>query len=296
MTRYRTWLAILCFLASTAARAREPETEVVYEVPVPADVAEGATEAVFDEEPAGDDEPLRRYSLSYFNIFYGPALRNTTSYQATPYGEIDPDRPVLFKNFLTLGYSVTDRITVSGTGHWLYQPVQGHELSLRDPFARVAHSSLLSYRDLNLYGDLRLHFPVTMVSRETDLRTTFQTFQALSWEPEGSRWSAAAFFSGRWSLYGDQGFGNDGELYLAPFVAYQFRHDLAFTMLYEMTAAHELGDDPWNFVSDGTDLEPGVSWDVTPTLNLNPYLTFFPGGRISLETISIGMMLSWKLI
>lgn len=256
------------------------------------DLPEGATEAVReDSEP-----PSQRYSLSYFNIFYGPALKNTTSYQATPTGEVDTDRPILFKNFLTAGYHLTDDLTVSATGQWVHQPVRGQELSLRDPYAKIAHSSVFSSHGVTLSGDIRAHFPVTMFSRESDLRAAFQSFQALSWDPEGSSWSLAGFFSERWNFFGSQGVGNDGDFYFAPYLAYQLRPSLALTVMYEVMASHVLYDDAWRFTQEGTDLEPGVSWDITPNFNLSPYLHFFPGGRISWETTSIGMLLSWKLI
>jgi hypothetical protein len=48
--------------------------------------------------------------------------------------------------------------------------------------------------------------------------------------------------------------------------------------------------------SDGADIEPGVSWDVLPNLNFNPYLSMQTSGAVGLKTTSVGMMLSWRMI
>ena len=56
------------------------------------------------------------------------------------------------------------------------------------------------------------------------------------------------------------------------------------------------GDPAFVLVSDGTDLQPGLSWDITPNLNFNPFLDLKTGGNVNLDSTSMVFTLSWKLI
>jgi hypothetical protein len=247
-------------------------------------------------EDADDRSVIERFSLNYTNIFYGPALQNASSYQPDPYGKPDQNRPIYMKNFLNLSYGITPEIAVTGSFYWQYRPVLGQELLVQDPFLRISHSQIF-YTDwgLNLYSDARVHFGVTDASRQNDMITGFQNFSYLSWNIAQSRASLALRASARYNVYGNQGEGVDAEFYLAPEATYQLTSNFALTLLYEMGASHRFGDSATYFTNDGTDLEPGFSWDITPGLNVNPYLNLFPGGKMSLASTSVGMFLSWNM-
>jgi len=238
-----------------------------------------------------------RFSVNYTNIFYGPAISGASSYQPSTKGESDPNRPVYMKNFLSASYGITETIAATATLYWQYRPVLGQQLALQDPFARISHAQIL-YTDwgLNLYSDARVHFGVTDASRNQDLYTGLQNFSYLSWNIATSRSTVALRASARYNIYGKRGSGTDTEFYLAPEYTYQLLHNFAFTLLYEMGASHQFGDTVSYFTNDGTDLEPGVSWDITPSLNFNPYLNLFTGGKVTARSTSVGAFLSWNIL
>lgn len=238
-----------------------------------------------------------RVSLNYFAIFYGPSVGEPSSYQATPTGERDENRPLLVKNYLSAGYRLSDYVSASATGYWAWRPVLGQQVFMRDPYVRIGHSSLINSGNFNLYADARLHFPITAGSREMDMLAGLQTFQMATYQLGASRWTLGLYGSARFNVYGVQGIGNpDLELYIGPNVNYQVSRNLALTLLYEMGTTHYYGDDPMNFYSEGSDLEPGLSWDITPRINVNPYLTIYTGEKISFDTTAFGMTLSLSLL
>ena len=258
------------------------------------DLPEGISEV--DALAAENDKPTDPYSINYFGILYGPGLKNTSSYQATPTGEVDPNRPVLVKNYLALGYNFTPDLILAGTAYWLWKPLAGQQAYMRDPYLRLGYDGIVRTDSLDLYTDLRVHFAVSNDSRDQDMLAGIQSFQILSYILPNAKTTLFLYSSQRVNIFGKQGFGNDLELYLGPAVHYRVAPTVSLTLLYEMQANHVFGDKPFKFVNDGTDLEPGVSWDITQNLNVNPYLNFYPGNKMNFETTSFGMLMSWKLM
>jgi hypothetical protein len=239
---------------------------------------------------------LKKINANYFGILYGPSVRDPSSYQPRAEGGADTNKPVIVKNFLNLGYNITNEVAVTGSAYWLWQPVMKQQMQLQDPFVRVSHNSIWSTEQFNLYGDLRFHFPVTTVSRENQLHFGVQSVQVLTYAVPGSRLTLGTYGSVRVNSFGGQGYGKDLELYIAPNVAYQVAPTVALTVLYEMQSSHYYGDSSFPLVNDGSDLEPGISWDISPSLMLNPYLHVPVGKQTSLNSTSFGMMLNWILL
>jgi hypothetical protein len=257
---------------------------------------DSSTRADLDEIEAEIEDGgfTSRLTASYANLFYGPSIVSPTSrYQPSPNGTVDRTRPVSLRNFIGLGYNFTDQITLTAVGSFYNEPIQGKGFQIKDPYLKLSHNSLISAGAFNVYADLRAHFPVTTESRQVDLLAGFQGVQFISYEFD--RWSAAIWTSERANYFGRYGQGNDLELYLGPNVAYQITPSLAVTLLYEMGSSHSFGNDPFVFASDGTDLQPGVSWDITPNINFSPYLNIYTGDRIAFNNTSVGATMFWKL-
>jgi hypothetical protein len=271
-------------LSQSVARAVEKFT--------PADnVSETKTDT---HDPAVQSNP---FSIYYTNIFYGPSISNPSSYQPASDGTPDRDRPIFTKNFLSAGYSFNESVALTGMAYWQYRPVLGQQFTMMDPSVRISHSSIVSTSwGLNLYGDARAHFGVTDASRQADMIGAFENFNYLTWEVNHSRFLAALRVKERYNIYGRHGVGSDVEFYLAPEAQYRLSSKVALTLLYEMGASHNYGDQVSYFTNDGTDLEPGVSWDVLPSLNLNPYLNINTGGKITAASTSVGMFLNWAVL
>lgn len=233
---------------------------------------------------------------NYYGIFYGPSVANPSYYQVNPDGTVDRTRPIFAKNFLTVGYNLSDTWAFAATGWWTTAPIVGQGFIIQDPQARIADNSIFHTDEFNWYGDLRAHFPVTDASRLLDELAGFQTFHYLSYTGVGSRWTFSLALSARYNFYGTQGLGNDLELYAAPGVNFQVTPTFALSCLYEMGANHLYGEIPGVLENNGTDLEPGISWQILSSLNFNPYLTLFPGNKLNWQSTSFGATLSWIMM
>lgn len=249
------------------------------------------------EESVTDAEQPNPFVMNYTNIFYGPSVQNPTSYQPQSDGTPDPTRPIFMKNFLSAAYAISDPMAITATAYWWYRPVLGQSLTMQDPFIRVSYASIVHTQwGLDLYSDLRVHAGVTPDSRAANFLTGFQNFSYLTYQPNNWRFIAALRASARYNVYGTDGYGTDEEYYLAPEVNFRIHPKFALTLLYEMGASHQHGDKPSYITNDGTDLEPGLEWDPTPDVVVNPYLTLLTGGNVGWKSTSVGMFFTWSFL
>ena len=236
-----------------------------------------------------------RVYANYYGILYGPSVGDPTSFQPTPQGKRS-NIPVYVRNYGTFGYALDNFFALSATAYWIYVPVRGQQLIMRDPYLRLAMNDIISNESWNYYADVRFHAPVSEVSRDADLVAGLQTFHVLTYTVPNSRFTVGTYGSARMNLFGSRGNGNDLEVYLGPNAAYKITPTVSATMLYEMSLSHGYGNEAFIFTNDGTDLQPGISWDITPKLNVNPYLNIYTGDQVSTRSTSVGMTLSWLFL
>ena len=249
----------------------------------------------YEATPENASNFIDSFSVSYFGIFSGPSLGNPSSLQPTPTGEPNPDKPLDFDNYLTLGYGVNDNIAISGTARYAYQPVRGQAIRMIDPFARISHDELIHVMDFNLASEIRFHFPVTHESRLADLLAGFESYSFASLPIGSSRFTLMGIASIRYNVFGRRGSGEDLQTYFAPIISYQLSPTVSLVARYEMYLGHIFGDKPFVFTNDGTDLEPGVYWQVTQRLSLNPYINLYTGNKVTLKSSSVGMLMNWAI-
>lgn len=270
-------------------------------LPVEMDVPEPMAESDVDEAEISSEEAVfdfnRKFSAYYYALLYGPPVKNpTSSLHPQPNGKLDPSKRVQLRNYIGLTYHLNEKIGITPTAFWTVQAGPVKNFAIQDPFVRVSYNSILSSEWFNWYGDVRFHLPISTGSRENDLLAGVQTFHAFSYLFGESGFNAAIYTGVRLNSFGKYGYGNDVEVYFAPFAAYQLTDNLALSLLYEMGASHGFGDPLGKIYSDGTNVQPGVIWDITPSLSFNPYLNFYPADGFNLRSTSLGMTLSWTFI
>jgi len=268
LTSYRVWAQ------ETAA---PPESSAEYDV---------SRKSVLDD-----------ITVNYFGIFHGPAIGNIGPYQPLPTGGPNRDAPIYSQNYLNVNKVFGEDIVVSAQGYRTWQPVLGNHTEIMDPHLRIAHTRMVETRDFSLYSDFRTHFPISRRSRNQDMRLGLQTFQVAVYTiPGAPLLSLGTNLSFRYNFYGKAGFGRKIETYVAPNVAWQVTPRLALFTQYEVSGVNFLGDPLSHWYSDGTDLEPGVRWNVNDQLTLTPYINLMVNDRVSWQSTQFGMMVNWIML
>jgi hypothetical protein len=191
------------------------------------------------------------------------------------------------------GYNITDHVRITPTAYWQWLPSAGGNYSVQDPFVKLSDDAIISEGNFNLYGDIRYHAPISNFSKAANITGSYQSVQVATYIPEGTRWMLNLFSSERAYTYGPQGYGNDFEVYIAPNIGYQITPKVQLTMLYETNLVHVYGNNPGTLEGDGTDLQPGVSIDLTNNINFHPYLSIYPSAP-SIASTSVGALLYWQ--
>jgi hypothetical protein len=86
---------------------------------------------------------------------------------------------------------------------------------------------------------------------------------------------------------------SDFDLDISPFASYQMLPTLAATFWADVVQYSYYT----NKLSSNAlpDMQLGVGWDVTSTINLNPYIGLFPTA-MDVDTLFFGMILSAKIL
>lgn len=258
--------------------------------------AEGAVDEAAASSRSKTKGVFDGMSLSYFGILHGSSIGSPSVYQPDLVGNPDKEHPIFTQNYLNLNKDLTENVSVTGQAYWLWQPVLDQSFEIMDPNIRISHNRIVGGDNYSLYGDLRLHFGVSNRSREEDQLFALQTFQVFTYTIPNTRVTLGAFGSFKYNVLGDEGYMRQIELYAAPNMAIQMTPKLAFTMLYEMGASNWAGDPSNVFYSDGSDLEPGLRWDVNDSLTLSPYLNIMVNDKVTMDTTSFGMMVNWNML
>jgi hypothetical protein len=249
-------------------------------------------DTVTEEDASGSP-----FSMNYTNILYGPSLSKPSSYLPSEDGTPDPNRAVYMRNFLSASYAIGDVWAVTATAYWWHRPVLGQQFTMQDPFVRLSNSSLFSTDwGLNLYSDVRLHPGFAQDSRDANMVVGLQNFNYLSFQPENWPVALALRASARYNVYGKKGYGTETEFYIAPEATFRFSEQWAITALYEMGSSRQNTDRYGYFGDDGSDFAPGIEWDPTPDIVVNPYVTMLTGGKATLASTSVGVFFTWSFL
>lgn len=241
--------------------------------------------------------------IQYTNVFFGPPIEAPLAQnQPNAAGETEGEGTsrLLMEHYLALGYKFTKTSSLSIVPGYSWEPVDPHTTTLYDPYLRLTEGKLISSGNYNMAGQMRVYIPASDRSLDNNLVTSVRFQQVSTYAVPDSRVTLglATFARGFMHSTFENAAGKPNtalQLYGGPSVEYQLTPTVALTALYEMTAKSLYGD-VMNFSAAGTDFEPGLSWDITPTINFSPYVDIKSGYRVAADTTTIGWTLSWKLL
>jgi hypothetical protein len=240
-------------------------------------------------------------ALSYWCNWHGPSVGQPNSYVPN----WNSDTPsvsnnnggttngTLFgENVITAGYKFTPDRSVT------------FNLDVLSPFARgdapVLANSYVSLRDKKFIKSgpwtqdvaLRMYVPTASSYQKNGMIVAPALVDQISYDT--GDWTFAAWNRARVYTYSN---APDGALQwtvdIAPNANWQFSKTVAATMWIDMIQLYQKkGGDVTNMFAD---VEPGINWDVTPNISLNPYLNIYPNSMTATAT-SINLLITAKAL
>jgi hypothetical protein len=271
-----------------------------------------APQSVADAKADDSSTWFSKVGLRWDGVLYGPGVTNINTYQPDLYNKnsygLPTQTPVFIRNAIGTTYALPGNWIAGATLRADIMPTYiGRDYAIDDSYVRIMNPKLVSHGNFNVSGDLRLYMPTSQASRTTGQSASVTTQFIPSYNFPGTRWSIGAIL--RQQSYSHYSWANsnamDTDAYAGPNVNYQITPKLAAGILYEFEAVHYYGTGAFNFTTQNasnpgimtpTDVEPNISWDITPNINFNPFLNMYPGGKFSLDTTSFGFFFGAKLI
>jgi hypothetical protein len=265
--------------------------------------ANSVGESNVDAGALGGSAAASKWSLRFDSIYFGASVTDISSDGG------DADR-VFIRNMPQLGYFITPDLLVGAVTRIDLFPTHQVDYAFEDSYIRLQAPKLISRGAFNMLGDLRVYLPTAAYQQNNGEVFGIQTRVVPSWVIPNSRFTLAMVLYHQWTSHSskvdtvDAYAKNawDSEIYAGPNISYQMTPTLALTALYELDGV-QLANTPFgSYISDTrsfngyTDFEPGLSWDVSPNVNISPFLNMYPGSDFSLDTTSINVWFSFKLI
>ena len=240
---------------------------------------------------------LDHLALAYWGVYYGPSLSKMDQNTPTPTG--DSGGAQYIDGYFTLGARPT-KSTLVGVGLPLtFTPVMGQGAKIPDMFVKVQDSKLISSGGFNMNGFVRFYAPTTGTSQSNNMIVSPRLEQVSTYDFANSRVEIGAYTFIRPYFYaGNAGSPDATQLALdvSPFLNFTLTPTVQATLwtdIIQMTSPRS--GSALALINQETDVEPGVNWDITPKLSINPYINIYPG-NMSLSATSIGMVIAAKAL
>jgi len=263
-------------------------------------LAPSVTSAAPPSQTTADAASIATPGSKYYGRFdtagYGPAVNKWG--KTIPNDQGADDGFVNFDNSLSAGYHLTDTVNLQASLNFFWNTTAADrsgfnpDLTLEDPSLKVVNTKLINTGPFNLLVDGRVYLPFGDGTQAKHQFISLRSTQSATYDI--GKWTLGlATYIRYYGLTADAAAGKTNLfVYAGPNINYQFTPTVGGFVLYEMGSSHKTATPDLVAV---TDLEPGISWDITKSFNFSPYLNMYPGGKfLSLDTISANMLATYK--
>lgn len=250
--------------------------------------ASGTSTSSLNEAP----RLLDKLYFNYWGNYGGPSIGTPSSLEVNSKGVVDPGLPQQMDTMLVLGYKLSENVSVGPFVEFHYRPVFGQDIQMNEPAILVRDRKIFASAHVVFGGDFLLFSPgASPWSRQTDFLTGGEAIHITTYTIGNLTLGLYGFF--RANAFGSYVPGTpqyDLRIYGAPNLSYNLTRNVQFTVWNDLVSLrHFLGTS--GLVNDPIDVEPGINWNVTPYLSLNPYVNIY-SETPTLRAMYLGMVLT----
>lgn len=234
------------------------------------------------------DKVNERAVLTYLGIYRGAPLSDLgNSLQPTPEGTLDDTSPQSFENYLTVGYKLRKDLTLGVSTHFFYYPIgnpagSGRSMQWYDPSIVFTKNGFIDTGNFKLTARVSVQLPFSASDILQRQNLAFAVLPTLIGNYDVPNTKLSVGFFSYFAAYIPTADTIPGartvKLIFAPTANYQISKTVAATLwvdLIQTVRAQGTG-----FFSGMTnfpiDIEPGISWDVSKYITINPILNIYP--------------------
>lgn len=251
-----------------------------------------AAESITDR--AGFFDPM---VVKYWGNYSGPQIANPGSSYTTDYFGNTNKKPQNADDLITVGYQVTPDFRPGIGIPFNFVPMDSSVIQTKQLYFGIIDATLLNWGNLTIHTDFRIYTPIGYLAAVQDVKTGVRASQVTLYPIPGSRFTVGCYTYVRAWMYGANGTGrrNDFEIYLSPFASYKIVKGLYATVWSDwLQLGHQYGTSG-GLKNLPVDIQPGIRWDVTSKLSLNPYLNLIPS-YLTADNISLGLVVNAQIL
>jgi hypothetical protein len=233
--------------------------------------------------------------LNYFATYHGPSLSNINAYTVDRTGKQTKQGQFLDSE-VTAAYTFADRrFGIGPVIPFLAYPVLGQGLVIGDVGIKAFDRKTVSTDGLSVYTNVIVQAPTAQSSKDRDMTWALKTTPNVRYEIPSTRFTTGAWTEAKayFGVSKDKTF----KLYAAPYVNYQLIRNVSLNLEYEMEWHHDVNQIGYmNFTTYQTDLQPGLVWNITSHVLINPYVQFFTTNQATADRTALGAVVSASLL
>ncbi len=240
--------------------------------------------------------PLDRVRVKLWSNYSGPQIANPSKYTTDSFGKTT-SKTQTGDSHLTAAYQLTPGLRPGIGIPFNFLPAADDKMQFKPLYFGLLDMRILEEGNFSFHADLRIYTPFGDIAEAQDVRSGIRTTQTILYRVPNSNWTFGSVTYFRVWMYGPKGTGyrNDVEIYFSPFADYRLTKTFYATLWTDVLQLGLQHGGKGGFSNLPVDLQPGVRWEVTPSLSLNPYLNFIPA-RVRLDTVNVGMVVNARFL
>ncbi len=253
-------------------------------------------------QPAESPKPKTGYESGLTVYFYGPDVARWGAYQPdTATGEYDYTSPIQTENFLTFGYKFAENWSTGvGVPTLLNfsQDDKGKSFVLEEPYLYLKRGKVIDSGGLTLSLQANLYGAMSNASRNENDVGALRLVENFGYDIPGSRFSLGFYmYQHGYLIYeATTGSRQDYRAVFYPSVSYKITPTIAGSLAYANKVKHSVGDAQFKTNNSVSIIEPGMSFDLAPTVNLSPWVDFSVNHPVTADRTVVGLTFSWTLL
>lgn len=219
---------------------------------------------------------------------------------------------------------------------WDNPGISNNGVTLLDPYLRLQRANIVKAGTFTLNGDYRAYVGVSDASRASDKVSALRIRKLMNFDVPNTKVSIGALAFTTYNVYTPGALGvaqqnadaahkaalnahtkgiatnkikagtkapvasaasiSEADFYVGPSVEYAILPSLRVGVLYELYTKVQKSNSGRSFAHQASNLEPGISWDVTDKINLNPWIDIPVLSSPTMSNTTLGGALTVKML
>ncbi len=259
----RSFAAGIILTAILATQAFTSYALAADSVPAPVGTSQAENSSVFSEKLYTD----------FATTYHGSSLAEPDSSRAlNNEGKLGLPSTVNFDSEIGMGYKLGETLRFGAVVPFLLVPAPGDNFILGDAGIKLSQRDTLNWRGVHLSTNIILQAPTSDYSKFRRMDVGIKTTPSLRYDVPNSSITIGAWNELKEYLGATK--GPTFKIWTLPYAKLQMNRSLALQVSYELHLRHIANSDT-ALSHYQHDLQPGLIWNITRSISVNPYLQFY---------------------